>query len=634
MKILNNWLRDYLGDNTPTPEKIEELLTFHTFEIEGVEGEVIDVDVLPNRSADCLCHRGIAREIATLLDVELVNDPLRENVALPETDRLKINLLDIDSTRRFSLALMEGVKVGPSPEWLRLRLEALGQRSISNVVDATNYVMLSLGQPLHAYDADKFKNKDGQWHFGVRFAEEGEKITTLTGEEYELSSKVQLIVNEVDGALAGVAGIKGGKYAEVDENTTNIILEAGTFDGTVTRLASQFLKLQTDASKRYENGVPAEVAPYALKAVATLIKEIAGGEIIGASDVYPEARLIPTVEVKLENINRLLGLSLDADTVEKIILRTGSKVKRNEDTFLATGPFERIDLNIEADYIEEVGRIYGYSNVESVTPETISLTEVNARHFYSDQIREVLVEAGFSEVITSSFRKKDEVKLFNALASDKGCLRSSLAKNINEALDKNAPFIDLLGTKDTRIFEIGTVFEKGEGEVKEHTALAFGVRFKTTGYSGKEDAIVKEVVAKVEEALGASAKWNIEKGIAEMNLTALLPELPAPSAYVPFVKQDDIVYKPFSLYPSTSRDIALWVPNETKSEEIESLLRENAGELCVRLSLFDEFQKDGRTSYAFRLVFQSMDKTLSDEDVSPTMEKIYEVMKGRGFEVR
>jgi len=628
MNVVHEWIAEYLGDNTPTPEKIEELLTFHAFEIEGVEGDVIDVDVLPNRSSDCLCHRGIARELATLLNVELSHDPLREEITLKETDTITATIADTKGCRRIGLAHMEGVQIGPSPEWLKKRLEALGQRSINNVVDATNYVMLSIGQPLHAYDAQKLS----ALQLGVRYAKEGEKVTTLSDEEYELSSDIQ-IIEDADGTPLGIAGIKGGKHAEVDGETTNIFLEAANFDPVITRKASQKLRLQTDASKRFENSPSPELVPYALQEVANLIKEIAGGEIMGWTDTYPEKQKDVHATLTLAKTNALLGLSLSTDDVASILSRLGVEYTQDGDVFSVTSPWERTDLHIEEDYIEEIGRVYGYNHIASVVPEKIEVAEVNARQYYSEQIRKVFLGLGFSEVITSSFRKKDKVRLLNALASDKGCLRSTLTKNITEVLDKNISYVDLLGREDIRAFEIGTVFTKGEGGIEEHFALSWGVRTKQTGYTPKDDVVVQEVQKALGESLGVDLEVSVEKGVAELNLSTLLEKLPQPSTYELFEKTPDITYKPFSVYPHVSRDIALWT-ERVSAAEVEEVIRNEAGELLVRLSLFDEFSKDGKTSYAFRLVFQSMDGTLTDEEISPIMERVNTAVAEKGWEVR
>lgn len=641
MKVVYDWLKEYVGDEIPTSEKIEELFTFHSFEVEERvtvgEHEVIDVKVLPDRSSDCLSHRGIAHELAALTGKPLANDPLSTPVVLMlASDKLAATIHDTKACRRFGMALMSGVKIGPSPDWLKTRLEALGQRSINNVVDATNYVMLALGQPLHAYDADKFAQENGKWYFGVRMARDGETVTTLTNDTYTLTERVQLIVNEADGALAGVAGVKGGKYAEVDANTTTIILEAANFDPSVTRLASLSLKLPTDASKRFENNISPELVPFALRDVTALIADIAEGTCEGFFDTYPTPLKNVAISVTHAQIEALLGLTIDAGTVEDIFKRLSFTATPVEGGWEVVAPFERTDVTIAEDVIAEVGRVYGYEHVATVVPHTVPLAELNARHYYSERVRSLLVDAGFSEVVTSSFRAKDKVVLANALASDKGCLRSNLSNNIREALDRNMPFADLVGVSTVGVFEIGTVFNpasSGKG-IDEHVALAIGIRQKQQGHTPKDDAKLAEIAAMLETALGEPLHAHVEKGVLECNLSSLIARLPKPLQYEPFAGASDVTYKSFSTYPFVSRDIALWVPEEVAVSDVEALIRAHAGNLLTRTTLFDTFTKEGRTSYAFRLVFQSYEKTLNDEEVGEVMAKITAAVTGASYTVR
>lgn len=639
MKVVYDWLKDHCGELPPAKE-IEDLLTFHAFEIEGseeVEGEtVIDVKVLPDRAADSLSHRGIAHEIAALLGKSLVHDPFKTTPSLtPTTDTITVDIEDPEHCRRFAAALVTGVKVGESPDWLKKRLIALGQRSINNVVDATNYVMLAIGQPLHAYDARRFEADNGVWKFGVRMAREGEEVTTLTGDTYTLTPTVQLIVNKKDDVPVGVAGVKGGKSAEIDETTTDIILESANFDPAVTRRSAQSLRLQTDASKRFENNPSPELAAYGLAEVVKLILEIAGGTCEGYVDVYPKKIENPPVFVSHEHIQRILGLTLDVPVVEDILARLGFTYMREGEGWNVTAPFERMDVTIAEDVIAEIGRVYGYEHVSSVVPEKVTLREYNGRHFYSEEVREILMGLGFSEVITSSFRKKDEISLLNALASDKGCLRSSLAGNIGEVLEKNIGNADLLGIPYVQVFEIGTVFakDKERNDVVEQVSLALGVRMKSA-YTPKDDARLAEVVATLEEKLGVTLGGSVQKGVYECNFSNVIGKLTAPTAYAQFAGASSAVYRPFSLYPYITRDIAFWTGAEADTEELQTLITTEAGELAVRVSLFDRFEKEGRVSYAFRIIFQSFEKTLTDDEVAPIMHRLEEVLRGRGCEVR
>jgi phenylalanyl-tRNA synthetase beta chain len=270
-----------------------------------------------------------------------------------------------------------------------------------------------------------------------------------------------------------------------------------------------------------------------------------------------------------------------------------------------------------------------------VVPPSVPLTEYNARHYYGEEIRRALAANGFSEVITSSFRKKDTIELQNALASDKGCMRSTLAKNITEVLDRNIPYAPLLVVPDIRVFEIGTVFHKTEdgSDITEHMSLAIGVRTKQQGYTPKDDAILKDVVTELEAALGISLTGTSAQGVYECNLSNLLAQLPPPTEYKKTIASERI-FVPYSLYPFISRDVAVWVPDTVATEAVARIIRDTAGTLLVQLSLFDTFTKEGRVSYAFRIIFQSFEKTLTDEEINPIMDSVYEALKLQDFEIR
>ncbi len=641
MKVLRETLEHFVGESLPDTSTIEKLFTFHAFEVEGVEKvgehEVIDVKVLPDRSSDCYSHRGIAHELGALLGTKLVNDPLREEVVLePKTKKLTVTIENGHNCRRFSSALLTGVHIGPSPDWLKTRLIALGQRSINNVVDATNYVMLMLGQPLHAYDADKFPHDEAGWHFGVRMAREGEEVTTLSNETFVCTKNVQLITEAKGDIPVGIAGVKGGKYAEIDAQTKNIILEAANFDPIITRRSSQSLKLQTDASKRFENDLPPALTVYGLKECVRLILLIAHGTCGGYLDEYPTPKQNTLVEVSHAQLTSLLGIMIPKEDVEAILTRLSFAYEVKDYGWVVTAPFERTDVTIPEDVIADIGRVFGYAHVASVIPESVPLLEYNAHHYYSERIRDVLASEGFSEIITSSFRNKDEIELANALASDKGCLRSSLTRNINEVLDRNIPNLDLLRLRQLKVFEIGTVFSLQNRNVTEYTRVALGVRTKQNGPVTKDAEIAQFAFTKILEVLGVEnvTSHTAERGVIDFNFTELISRLPKPNSYTPFRGASDVTFKPYSLYPFISRDIALWCEDGVTANDIDTLIKTEAGALFLHSTLFDEFHKDGKVSYAFRLVFQSFERTLTDSEVGGVMEKITEVLQKNNFVIR
>ncbi len=605
MKVSLKWLQTYFDAPLPNAEAIADAYTFHAFEIEEAVGDMMDVKVLPNRAADCLSHRGLARELSAILDTPLKSDPLRapiENKGFVNP-YLTVEIEDPKKCARYMGALVKGVKVGPSPAWLKEAIEAVGQRSINNIVDATNYVMLNVGQPLHAFDAKKFVQKDGTYAIGVRSAKAGEKITTLTGDEYELSPNIQLITDANADAPIALAGIKGGKAAELTADTVDIIVESANFDGTTTRRAAQALKLFTDASARFQNRPSPELAAYGMRDVLALITDIAGGEIVGVTDEYPASASAPVpVSTTLARINGLLGSGFSGSDVEAVFHRLGLETKKEGDTFTVMPPFERTDITIPEDLAEEVGRIIGYDKIPPKELPTDGNLPDQARYRGIERMKDQLVEQGFTEVSTQSFAKKGDVMLANPLDKNMPALRTSLENNLNDALTRaklNAPLV-LAPNQKVKLFEVGTVFPK-EGEFVE---LRMTERVPEWGdAAGTTDNLS---VAKLEDYGKDYEPKRYELG----------------------------AYKPFSIYPFIVRDIAFWMPADTEVGPTRSHIQEQAGELLARLDQFDRFEKEGRVSLAFRMVFQSMERTLTDEEVNGVMARVSEALKKAGFEVR
>jgi phenylalanyl-tRNA synthetase beta chain len=301
-KFSYNWIAEYLGKDAPSPAVISDLLTKHAFEVEGIETKgddtVIELKILPDRGSDCLCHRGIAREIATLTDTTLAIDPLEKAVTLGTIDSIKVDIENTNDCPRFTASIVSGVTVGDSPQWLKARLATIGVRSINNIVDATNYVMFAMGQPLHAYDAHKFPQKDGAWNFVVRKATAGETVSLLAegGKDEDrivtLKGTELLIVDGATNTAVGLAGVKGGRYAGVDTTTTDIIIEAAHFDAGLTRRTARGLNIVIDASKRFENEPSRALPPLAQQNIVDLIIAIAGGKCEVCSMCIPKGRFL------------------------------------------------------------------------------------------------------------------------------------------------------------------------------------------------------------------------------------------------------------------------------------------------------------------------------------------------------
>jgi phenylalanyl-tRNA synthetase beta chain len=585
MKISRTWLQKYFDTPIPEAEVLGDALTFHAFEIESIENDILDVKITANRGHDCLSHRGIAKEYSAILQLPMTSDPLRQEIQLvPKTETVSVQIIDDSAlSPRYIAGYLKGVKVGPSPEWLRKHLESIGQKSINNVVDATNFVMFDLGQPLHAFDAGQLQEKGGTYAIGVRRARSGEKIIALDDKEYTLADSMLVITDRHADAAIGIAGVKGGKPAGITETTRDIIIESANFSGISVRKTAAALKLRTDASSRFEQVISPELAAYGMRAVVELIKEIAGGELVGFADQYPAVQQQKSVSVDTARINATLGSKFSDADVASAFGRLDLPFTKMGETFVVEPPFERLDLIIPEDLIEEVGRIFGYDVIPEVQlPPLKQKPKVNANFYTAEKVREELTEKGYSEVF----------------------LRTNLSDGLNKALLKNLSNKDLLGLKEIKIFEIGTVWENG----KEKINLA-----KIEG-------------EKISEKPGVGKWIGTETELDEMT--------DVPDTYDDLALSTTERYQPFSKYPFIVRDIALWVPSATNADDVLQIIRMHAGDLLVRSEKFDGFKKGEKTSFAFRLVFQSFDKTLTDFDANERMESVSSALKAEGFEIR
>jgi len=643
MKVSHAWLQRYFSDPLPSAEDLVEVLTFHSFEIEGVEkigsDTVLDVDVLPNRSSDCLSHRGIAKELSVLLNIQMKRDPLMEKPPVLEpSNLLKVSVEDTNLVPRFSVALMRGVEVSPSPQWLKESLVSLGQRPINNIVDAANYVMFDLGQPLHIFDADKLKKENGEWGIATRYAKEGESVRMLSGVEYSVTKETLLITDMHSGAPLSIAGIKGGKEAEVSDKTKDIIIESATFNPLSIRKTSRRLKLRTDASARFENEPPQEFTVYALNAVIGLILEIAGGESGGVVDKWHEERGKVEISVTVDEINNLLGADVKGSEVEDIFNRFGFSHTRRRDNYEVSVPFYRPDLRIKEDLIEEVGRVYGYDKIPALAlTEPKKAPEVNKHFYYTDKIRRFLAGEGFSEVYTYTLRGCGDVELLNPLASDKAYLRDSLKEGLRESLNLNIRNAPLLGIDTVKIFEIGTVF----GENGEREELGIGILSSSKSANAEVSA---KCFRKIKQALGdfldiPDLGEKEFEGVWLIDMEELIKKLPQPKRYETLgglaYRAKGAKYRHISPYPFALRDVAVWTPSGTKPEDVLAIIKKSTGDLLVNHSLFDMFEKEERVSFAFHLILQSPEKTLKEEEIGDIMGKVaLKLNKQSGWEAR
>ena len=626
-------------------EKSVEILTMNSSEVDGVEkidaDYILDVKILPNMAHSCLCHRGIAQEFAALLDVP-VKKYSHEFVDISKVGKslldLQIKIENKNDCRRYIGRVVEGVKIGPSPEWLKHRLENLGQRSINNLVDATNFVMLELGQPMHVFDADKV----GGSIIEVKRAAAGDSINTLDGKEVALDESVLTISN--NGKALAIAGIKGGTVAEIDAKTKNIILESANFDPALIRKTAQKIKIQTDASKRYENDLSPEVAWEAMDILTKLIFEIAGTKetkIGHMVDAYVNIVHLQTLGVSAAEVEKLSGIKTSEKEIEDIFRRLGFTYKKDSEKIIINVPAERLDLRIKEDLIEEILKVYGYGKIAG--DKKIALTGgvvINKSYYYATKIRKILSDVGFSEIYGYIFAEKGEIELANSVAPEKKWLRNNLSESMNDYLTFNARYSELVDMPQIKIFEISKIFKIGD----EHTNLVIGVKTPTNNKNLKKDKdVLAEIIMVLEKELGVKlVKLNKPDDVAEFNFTELLEKLPEPKAYDIKLPEapSDLRFQKISVYPFSVRDVAVFTHEGTKEDEVLDIIKKEAGNLLIKYRLFDVFTKkfpDGsaKTSYAYRLVLQAFDRTLTEEEITSTMTKITAKLNAeKGWQVR
>src|SRR3989344_5660446 len=606
MKISYNWLKWYIPE-IPKAEKVADIFMYHLCEVEGVEkiGEdtVFDLNILPNRAHDLLSHQGIARELASQLGIAY-KDPT-EMYKIPESKPTKLKIeLKTEKCRRYMGRIVRNVKVEPSPDWVKKHLESIGQRSINNIVDATNIVMYDCGQPCHAFDLDKLVSEK----IIVRTAKTAEMVELLGSEiignvkksKAVLLSITDMIITDEKNVLA-IAGVKGGKIAEVDKNTKNILIEVANFEPISVRKTSKKLGILTDSSKRFENDLSSELASYAMREISGLLVEYGETKFENIVDVYQDKQKEIKLSFSVDRVSKILGITVSLSEIEDIFKRYNFKYKNKAEEFEITIPPMRLDLMIEEDMAEEIGRILGYDKIKPKIPDIDFTPKVNEIHSKIDWARNKLLEDGYSEVMTYTFCEKGEVEVL-ASASDKKFLRTNLSDGLKESLKLNQLNVPLLEMNEIKIFEIRTVFKKDKEEI--YVAYADKKEIKEMSL---EKFYESASLQSSGNNFGAFALGDIGQGTHDA-----LNYSPKTSHFMAW-----------SIFPFIVRDIAVWVPVDVSNKEIEKIIKDNVGELVIRgPELFDEFKKDGKISYAFRLVFQSYERTLKDEEVNEIMVKI------------
>ena len=671
-----NFLQSFFSKKLPKPENLAELLILHSFEVEEVKrvGDdfVLDIDVLPNRAADCFSHMGIAKECSVLtgLDFQFPKTLFKEDKGLKVGSFVSVEVKDKTACPRYFARAVSGVKIGPSPKWLKDRLKSCGLRPINNIVDIANYVMLETGQPLHAFDGDKIEGKK----IIVRFAKAKEKIVTLDEQKFDLDSDVLVIADE--GKPVAIAGIKGGKLPGIDTKTKNLIIESANFNPSVIRKASRKLGLKTDASLRFEHGFDPNMAPFAADRAAFLIQKLAGGKVAkGSVDVYPNKVLPKTLKVDLNYVNSMLGKDISAGIVKAILQKLGFQILKEEKKLkflLVKVPTIRQDVTIQEDVIEEIGRISGYDKIEPVFPFSSSVPpKKNLNIFWQELTKDIFKEAGFCEVYNYSFFGQEEAELLksqkgqlievkNPLSSEQKYLRISLLPNLLKNVERNINY-----TKDIRIFELGKIFKRP----KEEKLMLAGLMVAESFYH------VKGAVDHLFEGLGAAGVWYDEykptpedsgasmwhpKKCAEIKigdqeigfLGEISPKVIGTLGFKESIVSFDIdfeklsrfvseekEYRPISRFPSTIRDIAVLVPRTVKVDEVLNKINGVKEELVVDVDLFDAYEGEelpkDKKNLAFHIIYQAKNRTLKSEEVDKTQDKIIKALEENpGWQVR
>jgi len=638
-----NFLQSFFDEKLPEPQKLADLLIMHFFEVEGVEkvgkDTAIDIDILPSRAGDCLSHKGVAREISAITGMKLIfpQVKLKEKGDISKYVEVKAD----SACNRYTMRVIDNVKVGPSPAHIQEKLITCGLKPINNIVDITNYVMLETGQPLHAFDGEKVEGGK----INVRYAKNREKMVTLDEKRHELDKDILVISDEV--SSIGIAGIKGGVLPEVDENTKTIFLESANFDRQVIRRGARKLGLRTDASVRFEHGMSTVIAQEAVDRAASMIADIAGGEVVkGRVDIANKKEESVSISFTAQDVNNILGVDIPLTEIERILRSLDFKIKRNKSSFNVEAPLFRKDVVIKEDVIEEIGRIYGYENIEPKTPcaELISPKKSSSLALESCCLEEMKA-LGFTEAYNYTFINEETASFFEykglqemekPVSLDYKYLRPSLLPGVIKSVGENEKIVDKFS-----FFEIGKVFSG----VKERKVIA-GASFPSSFLEMKgvvnlflERIGIKEVSYNPSSRnfLGACAEIKHGKevvGIIGEVSSKTKKGMGIKSPVVVFelemeklkTVREDSVYNPINRFPGALRDISLLVPRETKYIEAEKKIKREGGSLLSEVSLFDLYEgeeiPEGMKSFAFRLLFQSNSRTLSSEEVNKIRDKI------------
>ncbi len=641
----------------------------------GLKDYILELSPTPNRG-DCLSVLGIARELSALTGVPLRLPDIRlkeEEVGAEEF--IKVEILAPDHCPRYTARYLWDVKVGPSPFWMRLRLMRSGMRPINNVVDITNYVMLELGQPLHAFDYDRLRERK----IVVRLAEDGERFVTLDGKERVLDRQT-LMICDAEGPVA-IGGVMGGLDSEIEEGTQRVLLESAFFAPSSIRRTSRFLKLETEASHRFSRGVDPELAPYASARAADLMVRYAQGKLAkGIVDVYPNPWRPPKVYVDIGWIRDFLGVDLTEEEAKDYLGRLNMKVEvLSEGRWEVTPPSYRFDIQREVDIAEEVGRLKGYGEIPEKLPRLLPLSREVERSDLERKLKEMMVGYGFYEVLTYSFISPrsmevlgigEGLRLLNPLSEEGSVMRTSLLPGLLEV----ARFNSNRGIKDLRIFELRKVYLPQDGELpreeKRLAALAAG-NFWPRWWREKGRAVdfyvMKGCVEGILREFGiADVEFVTPRDISFLHpgqgallrlkdkemgfLGRLAPQVEEAfelqGVYVLELNVEELlqraekrkVYRPLPRFPGIYRDIALLVDEDMAAEEVMKLVLGCKPPFLERVEFLDCYSgpplPQGKKNLALRLYFRAEDRTLTDEEANEGQKRVIEALKGAGLQLR
>jgi len=587
-----------------------------------------EVEVTPNRG-DLLSHYGLAREIAAALNVPLKKPEVHLKESQPKASEKIAVEIATENCPLYLAKVIKGVKIGPSPQWLKERLTALGVSSINNVVDATNYVLFDVGHPLHAFDAKKLAGSK----IVVKDLDEEVETTTLDGKARALIAGTTAICDkEKPVAIAGVMGLKN---SEVDEGTSEVVLEAAVFNSKSIRCTAKSLELPTEASARFERGVDAGAVQAAVDKAAKLIQEIAGGEVLTGTVKAGKEPLERKVEIEYERILKLTGLKLSHSEIDQILTRLGFKVKNGE----AIVPLWRHDIYVWQDLAEEVVRLVGLEKIKSESLLHLVQKPAQTDFYRRERIKDYLVRWGLTEAVNYPFLSEEDIKaakicakdlleVSNPIQEENRYLRNSLIPGLLKTVAKNPSFDDI------EIFEIGHVFSK-KGEAV-HLAIA------TSGKSSRQvEIIVRELTDKLnfpgkefkitEIPRDELKRFKIKKPsacVAEIKLDEILDGLKLGDLALD-VSGQKVAYRPVSKFPPVKRDLAFIVDKKITLGQIkEEILK--ISEKAVLVEPFDEFASDkfgeDKKNVAFHIWLESRERTLQDPEAEAEVEKIIKAL--------